>query len=258
MTNDRTKTDAMYPGPVFERDEYIRSRDYEKLFDWAFKYDDSSMSKEILEDVAEAYEILMDNGYGMAANNLGSMYYCGRGFRRNVSKAMECYELAMKDGINLAWGNMGCCYYFDKKDYGKAYEVFSEGAYLFNDVECLYMLGDMYRYGLHVEQSDVKAYHLYQKALNAVNEEDRRDYCLKGDVFCRMGELQIAKADTKNAAVDGLKKVYIGVGILYERYTENRFVDDDIRKYRNLIRETENVLRVPVQCQEQSNYGIDC
>ena len=35
MNTDRTKTDTMYPEPVFERDEYIRSRDYEKLFDWA-------------------------------------------------------------------------------------------------------------------------------------------------------------------------------------------------------------------------------
>ena len=211
---------------------------YDELMRWAFTYDSSSSSKEQLKSVAEAYELLIDKGYGVAANNLGSMYYCGRYFETNVAKAIGYYETAMEMGEVLAWSNLGCCYYYDLKDYRKAYDVFSEGAFLFNDPECLYMLGDMYRYGKYVKASENKTFHLYRRATDSVDMNDNRHRVCLGSAYCRLGDFLIASNREKDIE-EGIKALYVGLGHLYEGINENQFIRKDIEKYRTLLRETE-------------------
>ncbi|MBR4461235.1 MAG: sel1 repeat family protein [Erysipelotrichaceae bacterium] len=225
-----------------EYEQFLINNDYDGMMDWAFAYDDARSSRKELKKVAEAYEILISKGYGIAANNLGSMYYCGRYFEEDVDMAIHYYEIACEMGVKMAWGNLGCCYYYGKKkDLKKAYEIFAEGAFLFNDPECLYMLGDMYRDGSYVKKSDIKMMHLYCKALDCVNEEDRREHQCLGDIHYRIGK-QLVESANKEDILQGLKHLHVGIGILYERLHENRFVDADIRKYKQLIEETEQML----------------
>ena len=211
---------------------------YDELMHMAYDHDNFASSEQELKQVAEAYEFLIDKGYGIAANNLGSMYYCGRYFERNVLKAIQYYETACRMGEPLAWSNLGCCYYYELKDYRKAFEVFAEGAALFREPECLYMLGDMYKNGYHVEKSGVKSFELYKRALQAINPDDERENSLQGDILCRIGETLVSTGDGKEL-LEGLKALYRGMSYLYSRLHENSFVDADIRKYKAMIQETE-------------------
>ncbi len=222
--------------------DYLDNKDYDGMMDWAFRFDDARYPRSQLRKVAKAYEILIEKGYGIAANNLGSMYYCGRYFEEDVNMAIHYYEIACEMGVKMAWGNLGCCYYYGKrKDYKKAYETFAEGAFLFNDPECLYMLGDMYRDGNYVGKSEIKMMHLYGKALDSVNDEDLREHQCLGDIHCRIGKHLVESANREDV-LQGLKHLYAGMSLLYERLHENRFVDADIRKCKQLIDETEQMI----------------
>ena len=155
----------------------MQEGNYDGLMDWAFDNDNPSSTSETLKSVADAYEYLIDKGYGIAANNLGSMYYCGRYFDEDVDKAIKYYNIACDMGTPMAWGNLGCCYFYgEKQNYRKAYKVFAEGAFLFDEIECLYMLGEMYQYGYYVKKHIEKARHLYFKALDCLDTGAQRDY----------------------------------------------------------------------------------
>lgn len=219
----------------------------DELMHLAFYHDNFTSSDSELKQVAEVYEYLIDKGYGIAANNLGSMHYCGRYFKRNILKAIHYYEIAREMGEPLAWPNLGCCYYYELKDYQKAFEIFAEGAALFREPECLYMLGDMYKNGYHVEKSGVKSFELYKRALQAVDIDDERENNLQGDILCRIGETLVSTGDEKDA-LEGLKALYRGLSYLYSRLHENSFVDAEINKYKALIQETETFL----ECNYQS------
>ena len=224
-----------------EVERMIQSENYDGLMEWAFTNDNPDSSKEILKSVADAYKLLIDKGYGIAANNLGSMYYCGRYFMKNALKAIRYYQIAMETGEKLAWSNLGCCYYYDLKDYQKAFEVFAEGAALFNDPESLYMLGDMYRYGCFVDANKDKAYQLYRRSAMAVNMDDERERSLLGDAYCRIGSL-LLESDNQNQFIEGIRTLYSGISYLYERIHETPYVDADIRKYRKMLKDAEDAL----------------
>lgn len=236
---------------IAEVKKLINEGNYDGLMDWAFSNDDADSSKEILKSVSKAYEFLIDKGYGIAANNLGSMYYCGRFFKKNVLKAIKYYEMAMETGEKLAWSNLGCCYYYELKDYKKAFEVFAEGAALFNDPESLYMLGDMYRYGYYVEANKDKTYQLYRRAAMAINMDDARERSLLGDAYCRIGSLLLESED-RNQFIEGIKTLYLGISYLYERVHETPYVDADIRKYRKMLKNAEEALNAEVIYPEQA------
>lgn len=222
---------------IKEVEKLMKNENYDGLLDWAFYNDNKFSNKETLESVADAYECLIDKGYGIAANNLGSMYYCGRYFPEDVNEAIRYYEIACEMGTKMAWGNLGCCYFYGiNKDYKKAFEVFAEGAFLFNDVECLYMLGEMYQYGYYVNKSNDKARHLYYKALNSVDSSDQRDYNCIGDIHHRIGKFLIEE----NINVkDGLKNLYLALGFLYEKIDDDKFAENNIKNIKALISETE-------------------
>lgn len=57
-------------------------------------------------------------------------------------------------------------------DYRKAYEYWTLGALLFQNPNCLYKLGDMYKNGYYVEQNEQHAIHLYFAAMNVCMSDD--------------------------------------------------------------------------------------
>lgn len=225
-----------------EISRFIQEENYDGLMDWAYSHDDPSSSEDTLKSVADAYEYLIGKGYGIAANNLGSMYYCGRYFSEDVDEAIRYYEIACDMGVQMAWGNLGCCYYYGiRKDYKKAYEVFAEGAFLFNDVECLYMLGDMFHYGRYVKKHPDKALHLYLKALNSINPEDKRDCSLNGDAMYRLGGFLI---EDENNVTEGIKLLYQALGNLYTVIKDDKFALQKIEKVKEMIKKAEEKFSV--------------
>ncbi len=224
-----------------EAKRLMNKGDLDGLMGWACIHDRFDSSKEDLKSVSEAYEYLTGKGYAIAANNLGSMYYVGRYFQRNLHKAVQYYKKAMEMGEVLAWPNLGCVYFYELKNYHKAFDIFAEGAALFSEPECLYMLGDMYKNGYYVEKSEQKMMQLYQRALNSINYENERESALQGDILCRMGESLVSK-DDEASITQGIRMLYSGISHLYARVHENCFVDADIRKYKALLEESESLL----------------
>lgn len=219
---------------------FIQDGNYDGLMDWAYSNDNAFSSKETLKSVADAYEYLIDKGYGIAANNLGSMYYCGRYFDEDVDKAIKYYNIACDMGFSMAWGNLGCCYYYgQKQNYRKAYKVFAEGAFLFNNIECLYMLGEMYQYGYYVKKHLDKAKHLYFKALDCLNAGEQGDYNCIGEVHYRIGRFLIEEASDIKA---GLKHLHVALGFLYEKIDDDKFAQSNIDKIKVLTAKAEDLL----------------
>ena len=216
----------------------------ETLFDWAREHQNINTSKETLKEVANIYRKLCKNDFPMAYNNLGFMYYCGLYFDKDIDKAIELYEKAVEYGVAIAFANLGCCYYYEKKNYKKAYEMFSEGAFLFREPECLYMLGDMYKLGLGVEQHDCKSFELYMRAFEACDDNNTRDHECLGDIHARIGESILYGIGTKQDTLQALKALNMSLGILYERISEDQFVMYTIDKVKKLVEEAEEELEL--------------
>lgn len=223
-----------------EAKRFMQEGNHDGLMAWACDHDNGNSGRETLKSVANAYEYLIGKGYGLAANNLGSMYYCGRYFREDVDQAISYYNIACDMGTGMAFGNLGCCYFYGRrKDYRKAYEVFAEGALLFNNIECLYMLGEMYQYGYHVKRHPDKARYLYKKALDNIDPDDPADYNCIGEVHYRLGRFLIEEGTNIKA---GLKHLHIAQGFLYEKIDDDKFAADNISKIKALIADAERMI----------------
>lgn len=223
-----------------EAKRFIQDGNYDGLMDWAYNNDKAFSSKETLKSVADAYKFLIDKGYGLAANNLGSMYYCGRYFAEDVDKAIDYYKMACDMGASMAFGNLGCCYYYGaKKNYKKAFEVFAEGAFLFNNIECLYMLGEMYQYGYYVKKHLEKAKHLFFMALDCFDINEQADYNCIGEVHYRIGRFLLEETNDIKAS---LKHLHIAQGFLYEKIDDDRFAKANIENIKILITKAEGLM----------------
>lgn len=176
----------------------IQEKDVNALFDWCADNDHDDASSDVLEQVAEIYDYLIDAGFGEAANNLGTMYYKGRHFKKDTVKGAEYYQIACDMGIPIAYSNLGKYYYFEAKDFKKAYEIFSEGVLFFNHPACKYMLAEMYRKGEYVIQSDTKAMHLYFKIVEDFDDENSDDIGLLGRTYLRLGEYLTDRFDPED------------------------------------------------------------
>ncbi|MBO4548630.1 MAG: sel1 repeat family protein [Abditibacteriota bacterium] len=163
---------------------------------------------ELLELAVVMYEEAMDEDLygwddGAAANNLGAHYYNGaRGLPQDFARAVELYKKAAAQGSSTARENLGYCYYYGRhvaKDYEEAFRWFSMGAFL-GESGSLYKIGDMYRNGLYVEQSDRMAYLIYLRCINDMPDDDRS--FAAGPVYLRLGDMHLKGLGT---AVDPAK-----------------------------------------------------
>jgi len=147
---------------------------YAQAFLWAKEHNDT-FDYRIAKELANVYKICADAGIYEAALELGIMYYDGFWIDKDYKKAAHYYAIAAKEGSIRAICNLGYCYYYGRHqdvDYHKAYEYFNKGIVLGNDANCLYKLGDMYRYGYYVEQNLLYAFTLYKRAVEALTDAD--------------------------------------------------------------------------------------
>ncbi len=197
-----------------EADDLIADEDYDGLFHWAGEYYESSDWR-LLAKVAQSLRLCIDKNIPEAALNLGAMYYTGHGMAQDFAKAYRLYKMAADAGIRQAITNCGYCWYYGRHqaaDMKKVREFFEKGALLFNDGNCLYKLGDLYRSGRGgVEKNEIYAYILYERAY----EQAEEDPYIRGDVEARLGRCLlygIGTAKELDAAyahlVEALKEFY--------------------------------------------------
>ena len=204
-----------------ENDVYAKEK-------WAtfFAYDHpEAATKEIAAKAVSYYEEAVEAGVSRAMLNLGAVYYNGVLVEQDFEKALELYHMAESsedaEVAARAVCNLGYCYYYGRSvsvDKETAFRFFLKGSLRYDDANCLYKLGDMYRYGDHVEKDEDMAYTLYERAL----EEGRfRSGCC-ADIYKRVGECKLYGVGTRGDAIAAARYLAQAKCDLYERiYVKN-------------------------------------
>lgn len=180
------------------------------------------------EDYRQAFRIfkfLADNGYPLAYSMLGVAYENGEGVAKNEALMVQNYEKAIENGESWCAYNLGN-YYYDKQDYGKALEYFSQGCSSDNPFrsESYYMIGLMNEKGYGVAKNIPTAIRNYKKAVEYSTELESNGRM----ALVRLGE----PADDPNDFVDISRTLLNGLsgeemynkGYEYEHGLNNRKV----------------------------------
>ena len=152
------------------------------------------MPRCLFDFIVSLYENAISDGNVYAMNDLGALYYDGRGCEQNFEKAVYYYEMAAKHGNRQAQQNLGYCYYYGREvpvDHKKAFHYFAIGALDGNPIS-LYKIGDMYLNGYYVERNPIEAFRIYERCMEIMTDEAAS--FAAGPVFLRLG----------NAFLDGL------------------------------------------------------
>ncbi|MBQ7306959.1 MAG: toll/interleukin-1 receptor domain-containing protein [Clostridia bacterium] len=107
-----------------------------------------------------------NNGFAISQNNIGNLYYHGKGYTKDYKKAIEWYQKAADQNSNIAIYNLAYCYFNGNGvsiDYKKAFELFSKSADL-NYPHGILMVGYFYDNGYYVQTDLKKAFELYLKS----------------------------------------------------------------------------------------------
>ncbi len=126
--------------------EYYNDKQYDSAFYW--------------------YEKAADKNDNLGLYGLGTMYYNGKGTKKDYSKALELFERAAENDYPAAYYETGYMYYTGTgvaKDYSIALSYFKKAAETDYDV-ANYYIGEMYRYGRGVPTSSTNAITYYKKA----------------------------------------------------------------------------------------------
>ena len=163
------------------------------------------MPKELFDFVVGLYLEAVDNGNVDAMNDLGALYYDGRGCGQDFTKAVRYYQMAAQNGSSQAQENLGYCYYYGRNmpaDYEKAFRYFALGAF-HGRLTSLYKIGDMYRNGYYVEKDPKEAFGIYIHCLDLMTDEAAET--VAGPVYLRVGSALLngegVEADPKKALV---------------------------------------------------------
>ncbi|MCR5448001.1 MAG: sel1 repeat family protein [Solobacterium sp.] len=145
------------------------------------------MVRELVEGI---YLQGISKGSGIAACNLGALYYTGQIGEQSYQKAMDLYEIAADTGDIQAIENLGYCYYYGRNcevDYQKAYECFAKGAFR-GRIISLYKIGDMYKNGYYAEKDPAQAYSIYSRCIDMINNDPESTKDGDADVYIRYAE----------------------------------------------------------------------
>ncbi len=163
------------------------------------------MPKELFDFVVGLYLEAIGKGNADAMNDLGALYYDGRGCEQDFTKAVHYYHMAAQNGSRQAQENLGYCYYYGRDmpvDYEKALHCFALGAFDGHLIS-LYKIGDMYQKGYYVEKNPTEAFHIYTRCLETMTDEAAGR--VAGPVFLRVGNALLnglgTKEDDKGALV---------------------------------------------------------
>ncbi len=135
---------------------------------------DSAKAKEYFEKSLSSIKKLSREGNPEAQNLYGILSLGGLVVQKDIEQAKKYYDLASKKGHLAAIENLASLNKNDKK-YKEAFEGF-EKCMKVGRYSCYRNLGDMYRFGQHVEKDTVKALELYTHAAN--NKDLRSQYLL--------------------------------------------------------------------------------
>ncbi|MDO5122026.1 MAG: tetratricopeptide repeat protein [Erysipelotrichaceae bacterium] len=145
------------------------------------------MVRELVEGI---YLQGIRKGNGMAACNLGALYYTGQIGEQSYQKAMELYEFAADTGDVQAIENLGYCYYYGRNcevDYQKAYNCFAKGAFQ-GRIISLYKIGDMYKNGYYLTEDPAAAFNIYSRCIDMINADPESNKNSAADVYVRYAE----------------------------------------------------------------------
>lgn len=147
----------------------------------------ANMPRCLFDFIVGLYEKAIAEGNDDAMNDLGTLYYNGRGCNQDFTKALYYYEMAFRHGNRQAAENLGYCYYYGRSipaDYEKAFHYFALGAFEGNLIS-LYKIGDLYQNGYYVQKNLSEAFHIYEHCMNSITDESAP--LVAGPVFFRLG-----------------------------------------------------------------------
>ncbi len=163
------------------------------------------MPRELFDFIVGLYLDAIENGNAAAMNDLGALYYDGRGCEQDFTKAVHYYHMAALNGSRQAQENLGYCYYYGRNmpvDYEKAFHYFALGAFDGHLIS-LYKIGDMYQNGYYVEKNPKEAFSIYIHCLDLMTDEAAGT--VAGPVYLRIGNALLngngVEADPKKALI---------------------------------------------------------
>jgi len=227
-----------------EADILIRNLDYEGMFIWAYNHHECVESKKVMDKVLRCYELCAEQNNPTAALNLGTMYYNGTAVPQDYKLAAKYYEIAAAAGERRALCNLGYCFYYGRHqetDYDKAYYYFNLCAQLYNDPNCLYKLGDMYKDGKAVEKNELYAFRLYERAYAAINTPEEDQFC-RADILFRLGKALVDGTVVERDAETGHTLLMMALAGFYGRRKTDPFVKGLIQKAKEEIKRAEEIL----------------
>ena len=167
--------------------------------------DKTSVMPRILFDfIVELYEDAISTGNADAMNDLGALYYDGRGCNQDFTKAVFYYDAAAKNGNRQAQENLGYCYYYGRNmpvDYERAFHYFALGAFDGHLIS-LYKIGDMYQNGYYVDKNPTEAFNIYHRCIEMMTEEAAQ--LVAGPVFLRLGNCFLKGCGVEESAKNAL------------------------------------------------------
>lgn len=158
----------------------------------------------LFDFIVELYKIEIEAGNIHAMNDLGALYYKGRGCEQDYTKAVYYYNMAAEHGDGQAQENLGYCYYYGRNmpvDYEKAFHYFSLGAFTGHLIS-LYKIGDMYQNGYYVKKNEKEAFGIYERCLETMTDEAAK--FVAGPVYLRLGNAFLKGCGTEANAETAL------------------------------------------------------
>ncbi len=163
------------------------------------------MNKNVFDLVVEMLDAEIEKGNAEAMNDLGALFYAGRGCEQDFEKAVYYYKMAAENGSRQAQENLGYCYYYGRSvpvDYEKAFHYFALGAFDGHLIS-LYKIGDMYLNGYYVQKNEKEAFQIYDHCIALMNQETSE--AVSGPVFLRLGNAFLygkgTEVNPKNALI---------------------------------------------------------
>lgn len=165
----------------------------------------NAMPRDLFAFIVELYEEAISMGNVDAMNDLGALYYDGRGCCQDFGKAIHYFTMAAEKGSEQAVENLGYCYYYGRSippDYEKAFQCFAQGAFC-GRIVSLYKIGDMYRSGYYVKKNLRTAFKIYIQCIRLMTPDD--EYDTAGQIYLRLGWAYLKGEGTEKNSREALR-----------------------------------------------------